>query len=203
MDTDALIELCQSHLRTLDDDWLKAAMALGLVSDAVVFGSRNGQGIDLFNYGNVEHRIIACPRPAHALDYQGDLCDTARADAPKLKHLWRVLGWKRSGERYAFCEDSSRLFVTIDLDYFACDWGDYLFPWPAKVYQREFQKHLPYSNRTGLEFFRDLIDRAGFLDIAREPKHCGGEEDAEQIFRDMNRILFDGALTVEDGAAAG
>ncbi len=33
-----LIALCERDLRSLDDDWIKAAMELGLVSDAVVFG---------------------------------------------------------------------------------------------------------------------------------------------------------------------
>ena len=94
----ALFELCDSHLRKLDDDWLKAGMELGLLSDAVIFGAKDtsratGTFID---HTGVEHRIKFCGYPFDQLGYQGDLSDMARSSA--LRELWDIF---RLGSRKA------------------------------------------------------------------------------------------------------
>jgi hypothetical protein len=196
---DNLITLCEKHLRTLDDDWIKAAMELGLVEHAIVFGVEDR---DLrheesrFNdHRGGYHRIILSSLPGESFGYQGDLSDLARG--AELQELWNILGWKPIGGKFSFADGRPKAFVTMDLDCFIISWRDYLLPWPEEVYIKTFLTISTYGltqGWSGKKFVEGLLASAGVLDIAREPDCCGGDTKADKVLSDLNLHLFNGDL---------
>lgn len=133
-----LIELCRHDLRALDDDWIKAGMELGLITDAVVFGvhdqtdaRRAGVG-PLTDHTGQTHRFFALRLPRSELMHQGRLSDLAYAT--EYRDIWEALNWDSGAGGFAFRQTDQALFLTLDLDCFAVSWRDYLFPWPGQVY---------------------------------------------------------------------
>jgi hypothetical protein len=77
-----LVDICQTQLRILDDDWVKAGIELGIFGDAVVFGGWRGEelhDVDVYQdkATSQNHRFIKSGLPLHALAYQGELSDRA------------------------------------------------------------------------------------------------------------------------------
>ncbi len=196
---DRLISLCEKHLRVLDDDWIKAAMELGLVEHAVVFGVEERDLRDdemRFNdHRGGYHRIILSSLPGESLGYQGNLSDLARSE--ELRELWDILGWQAVDGKFSFTNGRPKTFVTIDLDCFVISWRGYLLPWPEEVYMKTFlsaSTYGPTHGWSGKKFMDGLLTSAGVLDIAREPDCCGGSEKADKILSDIDQCLFDGNL---------
>ena len=199
---DALIDLSARHLSTMNDDWIKGAMELGLVDHAIVFGARlagllNNE-LEFNDCRGERHRIFLPGLPKTGLDYQGDLSDLARHT--ELRELWGLLGWgSRATGELSFAEQRPKLFLSIDLDCFIICWREYLLPWVHEVYEKEFltaSTYGPTKGWTGKKFFDGLLASAGVIDIAREPDCCGGSEKADHVLADINRYIFDGCLAV-------
>lgn len=199
---DALIDLSARHLSTMNDDWIKGSMELGLVDHAIVFGAgRAGLPDNELEFNDRQgerHRIFLPGLPRAGLDYQGDLSDLARHS--ELRELWNLLGWdSRATGEFSFAEKRTKLFLSIDLDCFIMRWREYLLPWVHEVYEKEFHTastYGPTEGRTGKDFFDGLLASAGVIDIAREPDCCGGSEKADQVLADLNRYIFDGRLAI-------
>jgi len=193
------ISLCADHLTKNDGDWVKAGMDSGVIGDAVVFGVSDHFGMDRF-YVDIDgqrHALWLLSHVGDELAYQGKLTDRAYTD--HYKELWNILAWDPG----TFRTPKQRWILDFDLDYFAVDAGDLgvVFPWPEKAYRSQFFQ--PCNARyvegwTARMFLDEIFARCGLLTIAREPDYCGGESDCDQIFRDMNRFLFDGNLVIQD-----
>jgi hypothetical protein len=114
-----LVNLCENHLRPLDDEWIKAAMELGLVDHAFIFGVEDksqGNEFDVNDHRGQRHRIIVLGSVRAALQHQGDLSDLARRD--ELRELWSMLGWRQGDETFTFATGDPKSFLTVDLGYF-------------------------------------------------------------------------------------
>jgi hypothetical protein len=196
-----LVNLCESHLRPLDDDWIKAAMELGLVDHAVIFGVEGkplGNEFDFNDHRGQRHRIIVLGSVRTALQHEGDLSDIARRD--ELRELWSILGWTQRDETFTFATGGAKSFLTIDLGCFVVSWREYLFPWPEEVYTNEFHSPSTYWSTKGWTaktFLHGLLDNAGVLDIARDLCFCGGDDKADRILDDLNQHVFDGTFQLE------
>jgi hypothetical protein len=196
---EALIELCQSRLRSLDDDWVIAGMELGLIDHIVTFGVDDRFDCKREHRDHLGHvHYLEYPElPRGGLGYQGSLSDLAKDR--ELSRLWTILGWRHfTGMGFQFDPATPKILLDFDLDCFAVRWRDYLFPWPDEVFEREFLEPSGYwtvEGRTGQDFVHGLISKAGLVTIAREPNHCGGDEKADEILRKLNRYVFDGQLT--------
>ena len=90
-----------------------------------------------------------------------------------------------------------KIMLNFDLDAFSMNYEDFLFPWHRSVYERRFMKESDYSTTegwTGKQFVQGLAEKAGAITIAREPDYCGGRDNMEQIFHDVNEIIFHNAI---------
>jgi hypothetical protein len=117
----------------------------------------------------------------------GALLDKTRR--PELSELWDCLGWSPE-ER--FRPGKRKFFLSIDLDCFSFGMNNgEFFAWPERAFGNEFLSSSASSKR----FVRELSDRAGVLDIVREPNCCGSVGDAEAILHRLDAYVFDGELT--------
>lgn len=195
----ALIEFTRDALSSLDDDWLRAGMELGMFTDAVVFGVEEDLGENPFSFVDhlgQEHRIWTNRGlPGECFGHQGNLSDLARSYA--LEALWDLLDWEMRAEGFGFKQGAETVLVSLDLDAFVMPWEDFTFAWRTEVWASRFLDSSTYgtaSGWSGKRFTQALLKRAGMLTIAREPKHCGEEVEMQQVFDDLNRFVFDGAL---------
>jgi hypothetical protein len=196
------IELVRNHLANNDDDWIKAGMELGLISDAVAYGVTQGHNTEPIytdHLGGSDRLFLECELPGDALAHQGSLSDLACAQS--LGNYWETIGWEHKGGRFGFREDLPRIILNIDLDCFAMYWRGYRFPWEEEVYNKEFHTasdRFSTKGLTGADFFRGLVKRAGVITIAREPTFTGGKEKGAVILRRVGDYLFGGELKLQE-----
>jgi len=197
-----LIELCLQKLSKLNDDWIKTGMELGLIDHAVIFGVESGKDTANFKpiykdqQGNI-HKIKLLELPGAELECQSDLSDTARWES--LSELWKILGWQYDPQ-FSFTQDERKILLDFDLDCFVVRWkGCYRFPWPDEVFKKEFLLQSKYQTTlgwTGKDFLNGLLNKAALLTIAKEPKFCGGDTNANQVLSKVNHFLFDDKLSI-------
>lgn len=193
--TAQLIDLCRTDLRKTDDDWLLAGMHLGLIDNVVLFGCAPTYSEDfpmeITDCAGGKHRYDSLYLPCSELEYQGSLSDVARMMT--LMPVWETLGWEiKPKDRFRF-HNRQRLVLDIDLQCFALEYRDYVFPWPERMFEGEFLKPSEYSTVRGItaqQFMRELAGTAGLLAFAKESNFCGGEPDSEWILEKVLRYAF-------------
>jgi len=195
-----LICLCKDKLCRHDGDWVKAAMELGLIDDAVIFGVEDRWSSNRLksfkDHRGDRHRVELLGLPRLELEPQGSLSDIAQEG---FYELWNILDWQCiSNEGFTFAKCAKKILLDFDLDCFVINWRDYLFPWPDEVFEKEFftpSTHWSTEGWTGKKLLDELVSRAALLTIARESKSCGNGEKADQILGKVNHFLFDDKLS--------
>lgn len=191
------IHICDEYLDKLDGDWVSSGMELGIISDAIVFGSRAGHWADRHHGGlykdmlKENHCFWSLPLPLAALSHQGALADHHNKPAG----LWEMLGWNATtGLGMA----RGHLILDFDLDVFVI--SDELgpeFPWPESTFAHQFPQEDAGQLAETIavsSFINQLVERSSIITIAREPQHCGGDHNCEEIFKMVNQYLFRGTL---------
>ena len=144
----------------------------------------------------LEHNIFALHHPFHELEYQGFLGDVCRKEF--LKPLWDALEWEYGEDHhFRFRPDAKRLWIDFDLDCYAVRWGDHTFPWPSHVFADEYSRTSAYWSTegwSGTAFVKAVVAKASLLTIAREHRHCGGEDFANSILGMIDHAFFDDKL---------
>ena len=198
-----LINLVKYHLSPRDDDWIVSGMELGLISDAVQFGSAGRESEDsngiteYVDSDGLRHRIFHLDRPLKELSYKGALVDNSH-DAVQTG-LWDVMGWSPAGKAIAAVDGS--LLLDFDLDYFTVTWDTYTLPYSDEIYEGEFNKPCQsryYDDYRPSDFVREIAFKAGIITIATEPHFCGGAEKSQRILDGGNRHLFEDRLCIRD-----
>jgi len=136
--------------------------------DWIVAGIRMGLLADVFIFG-VDDRMGDLPKAV------GEFGIFGRYEMPgKLGEVGvrarEVLDWT-----------ASPILLDIDLDCFAYAYRDRVMAWDESVFESEFGP--------SLQAFQTFIQRAGLITVCREAGCCGGEDNADQIWR-----LFAGRL---------
>jgi len=199
---DQLIYLCKDNLTTLDDDWLKGGMELGLIDDAVIFGvqdSLHNEDDKVYNdqLGN-PHRIEVLDLFSVELQNQGALSDLAKRSL--YKYLWGILDWQLIPKNgFNFGTNLRKILLDFDLDCFTVSWRECNFAWPDKIFLKEFFTESTYYTTQGWNgkgFVDSLIKKAGLVTIALEPGCCGGKQESDDILKKTNKYLLDDRLGV-------
>lgn len=193
-----LLRLVADDLSNEDDDWVRAGMELGMLSDAVVFGTMQTlpeNPFDFEDHAGVRHRIFINPGlPGECFGQQGNLSDAGRGYA--MKPLWDLLDWDI--RKHGFRLSDERVLFDIDLDVFVMMWEDFLFAWRPEVWNKRFLEEADYfasAGWSGKRFVQELLSRVGLMTVAREPAGCGGEAEMQRIFSDFNDCVFDGVIS--------
>lgn len=184
------------ELGGLDDDWLIAAMEIGVVGDALLVGCEDASNLQGFlsihtDHRGDTHRIWHIHNLWDALEYQGALTDVVRKS--EFQDLWTALGWEPRGW---FNSNETNLVLDFDLDCFAGEFAGCTLPWPHDVLINSFQRQSRQLNNgmSAQRFLRTLCDRSPFVTIARESPYCGGTAHSQQILETLDQILWDGDL---------
>jgi len=147
--------------------------------DWIVAGIQLGLLADVFIFG-VEDRMRDLPKAV------GDFGIFGRQEMPgKLGPVGiraqDVLNWT-----------DSPILLDIDLDCFARLESDGVAAWTPQRFTDEFGPSLP--------LFLEYLNRAGMVTVCREAGCCGGEDQADKIWDQIGKILFDSQLTMNDMA---
>ena len=89
-------------------------------------------------------------------------------------------------------EDIKPFVLDFDLDCFTTECREKTYAWPEDIFRKEYIES--YNVRF---FMENLLDRASFITICREPDCCGGIGEANKILNYLDRYFFDGALSTE------
>ncbi len=196
---DDLMHIVKFHLSPRDDDWIVAGMEMGLISDAVQFGSRPERSRDAYreyrdSEGNT-HRIFHLGLPAEELSFKGALADMSHDAASN--GLWEILGLKQ--EQCEFVTGEPVVF-DIDLDFFTFSWERYTLPFTDELFRGEFLnlcQSAYYDDCRPLDLVKNTIEAAGVITIAAEPQFCDGAVKTRSILSRCNRYLFDSQLDTD------
>ncbi len=192
---DELLILVKYSLSPRDDDWITAGMELGLIGDAVQFGSRedDDKGPYVTAYEDSRgllHRLFHLGGPAAEMSYKGALaCDGHETFADGL---WDILGW--TPDRPGSPSFGRRCLVDFDLDFFTFSWRRYTMPFTPEIYAGEFFtpcQSTHYDDLMPADFIRSLAVNAGAVSLALEPRFCGGPSKAKTILADVCGRLFE------------
>lgn len=198
-----LFSFVEWELSGMDDDWLIAAMELGIVGDVINIGAEDPGNLDGFEttYADrqgVKHSIWQLPHLHSAFGYQGSLSDTHRKG--ELQPLWSALGWKRERSGWFFeqaAAETTRIVLDFDLDCFAGELSGHLMAWPFDVIHRRLTLASSYEDTCGWSakaFLDGLEDRVAFRTIALESPYCGGFGESVSILYALDDVLWNSEI---------
>lgn len=192
-----LNRIVEFELHSLDDDWIKVGMQLGLINNVFLFNAEtNNEGkIDsyetlfngtkaLFNIGNVWD----------ALGYHGRLNDPIKESHEKL---CQAFGWHLIDGSYSFPNNRRPFVLDFDLDFLSTQILNRTTSYPREIIMDKFQERLSanyhhYYNCT--EFVKDLIDRSELVTICFEQGCCGGIYNSFQNLSLIDELFFNNVI---------
>jgi hypothetical protein len=187
-----------------DSDWLKTAMDVGLIANALLIGGvSTGNLINLDtiyqDIDHVDHHIYSVAHVWDGLDQNGWLVDGIQA--AQLQPIWDMLGWNHHGGHAGFIDDREhvpRFVLDFDLDCFTTHGAIGHVPWPEyrlnELVTRTFDHGAVAATFKPLEFIQRLAAFAEFITIARESPYCGGYRGSQQVLQWLDLVLFGGRL---------
>lgn len=185
------------ELSTMDDDWVKVAMELGLIRHVVTFGAEktdnfsNGKSV-YEDHREVEHQYWSLGHIWHELPYQGNLTD--RAKLTQNSDLWEILQWKGDGFKHQ--KEPHPLVLDFDLDCFTDKIDDQRIAWPNDILRSRFCDYDPGSEAciTPKAFVSTLMQKSQFVTLCLESVCCGGLGEATRILETLDAIFWDSTL---------
>ena len=186
-------QFVEFELSSLDDDWVRAGMELGLIKHYIGFGHDEVDARNIENgYENymssdsINHHIYSNGHLKWALGNRGVIGDHFYEWKQKQQDILADLQF-HSGR---FDDAPVAPFVLdIDLDCFSCECEDHTMAWPEDVFIERYVKD-PHT----FSFINSLITRATFITICRELGCCGGIGEANHILELLDSYWFNGAL---------
>lgn len=175
-----------------DDDWVKVAFELNLIQDIVNIGNIENTNIDDFpnhiyrTQSGTEHKGFVLGHLRDELNtHGGSLDDMVLYD--RNVDIHRIFGYNMRGEE-GFASKYQEYVLDFDLDCFTATCQNKVFAWPETIFANE------YGNDKVAYFMYNLIRRAKFITICREPSYCGGIGESNKILSYLDRYFFRGCL---------
>lgn len=175
-----------------DDDWVRVAFELNLIQNIVNIGNiENSNIMDFQNHiykssNGIEHKAYVIGHLFDELNtHGGSLGDMALYQENKDIH--EIFGYNLIGSEN-FSNDYQNFVLDFDLDCFTTDCQNKVYAWPESIFTRE------YNNETTGYFMYNLIQRAKFITICREPSYCGGIGESNKILSYLDKYFFHGHL---------
>ena len=192
-----LYQIVEFDLSTMDDDWVKAGMELGLIGNVFLFNSEKCSirheaayvtkkfGTKyLYNVGDVWS----------ALGYHSILNDPIKTE---YTQFWTDFGWELQEGYFRFSNNKRKFIFDIDLDCFSTQILDKTIAIPEDVLipkLMDFSRPQYHYYHNSKDFMKDLIKDSELVTICFENGCCGGIRQAHKIFNIVDYVLFDNEL---------
>lgn len=179
---DQVFDYARDRMSFCNDDWVKMAMNMGLVQDALLIGgdSHIPQIFDV-KYVDVNdnaHLIKRLPSLAEAFK------DYRHWTDPSME---KILGVDYDSQGLHFKKDIS-LWLDIDLDYFTVVRDRHIYSWHDELFQAEFYTENAQS-WSGQRFFYELFKKSPIVTVARESEFCGGQAECDYIWQTLQELF--------------
>lgn len=187
MDERALWSFTEFDLSGRDDNWLRTGMELGLINDAIVIGQEENDNI----LNRHEHYVTAdgLTHQIHDIHHLDScLVEHSILTDPLMVHPWYEEVRNIMGYRYASrsVDDDVHPFVLdFDLDCFTGIIADTAIAWPESVFRKKY-----VDNWISNSLLQQLIAKANYVTICREPSCCGGFGESNKILSYLDKYFF-------------
>jgi len=188
-------QFVEFELSSLDDDWVRAGMELGLIKNYIGFGHHciftDAGNIDngFEHYTTLDkevHRLYSNGHLDFVLGDRGVIGDDCYEWQQKHNDIKDDLQY-HSGH---FDRGEIRPFILdIDLDCFSTECEEHTMAWPEAIFVERYVENVKVSS-----FMHYLLDRASFITICREPGYCGGVGEANRILEILDCYWLGGTL---------
>lgn len=180
-------------LGVLDDDWLLAGMELDLIKNTILIGQEENHHIQdmrgrYVSEDGIEHELYSISHLKYSLDGRGCLGDNIIKE-PYYQNVRDIMQYHQG---HFDAEDVKPFVLDFDLDCFTTECREKTYAWPEDIFRNEY-----YESHNARYFMENLLHRASFITICREPGCCGGIGEANKILNYLDRYFFDGALNTE------
>lgn len=172
-------------IRTLDDDWIKVGMELGLIGNVFLFNATETSLGFLTTYETVKFgtkKLYNLGFIWDAISNRGCLNDIIKED--EFGEFWDDFGWINQQGQFYF-EPKNKFIVDFDLDCFSTEVLDKRIAIPSEILDEKLKKkyrrdnHSYYSSQ---EFINELLNQSEFTTICFENQFCGGFSQSFKIF---------------------
>lgn len=176
-------------IREEDDDWVKAAMELGLINNVVNIGNTENTNINSLSnhsyktFEGIVHKAYCIPHLSDAMAHQSILTDRCRMD-PKYQDVQKIFGL--TDHVYY---NPVNFVLDFDLDCFTTFCQNRTYGWPERIFVKEY-----IDNRDAYMMLLTLIEKSKFITICREPDYCGGIGESNRILSLLDKHLFNGCM---------
>lgn len=179
---DQVLEYTRTKMSICNDDWVKMAMNMGLVKDALLIGgdSHIPQIFDVKYIDSNEdtHLIKRIPSLAEAFK------DYRHWDNPSMQ---KILGVEYDANGLHF-DNRIPLWLDLDLDYFTCMRDRQIYAWHDELFNAEFDTENA-QGWSGRRFFYELFKKSPIVTVARETMFCGGQAECDFIWLTILEML--------------
>lgn len=184
-------EFVEFELGKNDDDWISAAQELNLIKNVIIIGNEANNNVDnseiIFGEDGIEHRRFSIPHLSFSLGSRGCLGDSIDDIEPYYKSIRDTMQYHND----TFDNDLYPFILDFDLDCFSVEIKGHQMAWPEKIFREEFyQPQVCYV-------MKELIKRATFITISREPGCCGGYGECQKILELLDKYFFEGILKTQ------
>ncbi|HLP37732.1 UPF0489 family protein [Lacibacter sp.] len=192
-----LNEIVEYHLSTLDDDWVKAGMELGLINNVFLFNSEQSS-LGLRNQYDTQKfgkKFMYNIGPVWgALGFQGAL---NYLPDKTFQPLWNDFGWNLNNGKFQFHPNRKKYILDIDLDCFSTKILGRTIAIPEEVLQLKLTEYCPntyHHYHSAYEFMLDLLKNSELATICFESECCGGIRESHKIFNWADGLFFENEL---------
>lgn len=174
------------HLSPLDDDWLTAAMDFNLIGNAACVGVEKDNNVLKLNQRHQGKHLLYIMNHLDAeIGNRGKLGD--RFEETEENIYLRKLFQFNTKEKF-----QQPFILDFDLDCFATDCLDKTIAWPRRLFYNKYVENLEVRN-----LMINLMERAAFITICREPECCGGLGESNKILSYLDDFFFEGSLKTQ------
>ncbi|MBU7569073.1 MAG: hypothetical protein KAF41_00325 [Flavobacterium sp.] len=181
-------------LKTLDDDWVKAGMELGLINNVFLFHSSQASysfsdSYATQNFG--EKRVYNLGGVWDALTFHGCLDDFS--NEAEYGQLWEDIGWVKNNGKFEFVRENN-FIVDFDLDCFSTYIINKNYAIPEEILIKNFEEYRRSENHyygTASMFVKKLIEESALTTVCFENNSCGGIRESHKIFETFDYLFFD------------
>ncbi len=184
-------------LRTLDDDWVKAGMELGLINNVFLFHSSDASYTFSETYQTQsfgEKRVYNLGTVWDALTFHGCLDDFS--NEAEYGRLWEDMGWIKNGNKFEFVRENN-FILDFDLDCFSTFILDKSYAIPEEILIKNFEEYRRSENHyygKATMFVKKLIEESVLTTVCFENNSCGGFRESHKIFETFDYLFFEGEI---------